>query len=156
MGIHRTFHTAYQDINTQLTRATCILVDTLQEMPLAQGVIIFMAFSMVLGTLAYSNIEIIAQVTRGITLFIVMSVGALTLWLLALDRRKSKNVLELAVVLLMLTNIMYLFQVDLVVFGLLHDVTSSLIILSLFFTVAHGVYKSHPELRYRDNRRRPE
>lgn len=127
------------------------LVVALYKMPLAQGVIVFMAFSILLGTLTRSNIEIIATVTQGIAFFTVMLVGSLTLWLLQHDRRKQRHVLEVAVMLLMITNVMYLLDLSPLAKNFLYDVMSVVLACALFLAVAHGFYETHPELQDYDH-----
>jgi len=149
----RPIHTLLDALNRCLLRLVVSLVSLIQRMPIAQGVIVFMAGSLSLGTLAYSNIAIIAMVTRGISFLLVLGVGSLTLWLLHYDRRRSRNIVEVGVVMLMITNFAYLFKVDLMVFGLFQDITAIILSLALFFSVAHNAYQRHPELRPLEDRR---
>ena len=153
MQTHIMFKDLRDHTSHKLLLVVHFLVRLLQTMPLAQGVIFFMAASVTLGTLAYSNLEIISQVTKGVSLVFVIGVGSLTLWLSHYDRRRTRNVVDVGVVMLMLTNALYLFKMDAYLFGLFHDVSAIILILALFFSVARSFYQRHPELRPPGDRR---
>lgn len=149
-AIKRTVGEVYQGkIRDDLGRVVCLMVDVLQNMPLAQGVLVILALSVVLGTFAYSGLELISQVMRIFTTVTVLGIGSLTLWILQYDRRKTRNIIRLGVVLLMATNVVYLMDIDLVSYRVLQDLTAMVMVVTLFLSAAHGFYVEHPKLHRR-------
>lgn len=114
------------------------LYDFLRLMPLPQGILTSLGISLGVGYLGIVYPEVTVMVSSAVGTSTVFVFGTLTLWLLRGDRRKDRWVLAVGIILMMLSNLVYIMDYNKDIFVILHNCSIIVIMLFLFLVGIHA------------------